>query len=235
MSRRRQREGGRGARRGGPGWWPIGAVVVLAMVAVAGLIWLGQAEPEPARGAALTSGNIKGDSAVPVTVEVWSDFQCPACRAFALDPGRRLAETFVAEGRAKLVWRHFAFLGQESIWAAEAAECAGEQGQFWTYHDKLFAEQAGVNRGAFSKDNLKRYAGELGLDRARFDACLDTDRYAAKVQAETQAGRQKGVRATPTLFVDGHKLEGVPRFEQLAQLIEAAAPTVIPMRPRGGP
>ncbi len=129
----------------------------------------------------------------------------------------------MAEGRAKLVWRHFAFLGQESIWAAEAAACAGEQGQFWAYHDTLFAEQQGENGGAFSKENLKRFAARLGLDTARFNACLDTDRYATTVQAETAAGRQKGVRATPTLFVNGQKIEGVPLFEELRQVIGAAA------------
>jgi protein-disulfide isomerase len=128
------------------------------------------------------------------------------------------------------VWHDLAFLGQESVWAAEAADCAAEQGQFWPYHDKLYAEQAGENRGVFSQNNLKRFAADLGLDQEAFNACVDADRYAGQVQAETEAGRRQGVRSTPTLFVNGEKLEGVPTFEQLSQLIAAKAAEAVPPR-----
>lgn len=148
---------------------------------------------------------------------------------FALGPGRQLEETEVAEGRVKLVWRNMAFLGQESVWAAEAAQCAAEQGQFWPYHDKLFMEQAGENQGAFSKENLKRFAREIGLQPAPFDACLDSDRYADSIRAERQAGQQKGVRSTPTLFInDQIKLEGVPTYDRLRQAIDTVAPSPSP-------
>jgi protein-disulfide isomerase len=197
---------------------------VAAVVAVvAGLILLGQVESAPTAAAVVTAGKVKGDAAAPVTIDEWADFQCPACRAFTLGPGRQLDETYIKDGTAKLVWHNMAFLGQESVWAAEAADCADEQGRFWDYHDKLYAEQAGENRGAFSKDNLKRFAADLGLDQPAFNACLDSDRYAAQVKAETEAGRQQGVRSTPTLFVNGQKIEGVPRFEQLSQVIAAQA------------
>lgn len=138
--------------------------------------------------------------------------------------------TYIAEGRVKLVYRHMAFLGMESIWAAEAADCAGEQGQFWAYHDKLYSEQAGRNRGAFSKDRLKRFASELGLDSQAFNACLDSDRYLARVQAETQAGQAKGVQATPTFFIDSQKIEGAPTFQQLSQVVEMVGRAPAPVR-----
>jgi protein-disulfide isomerase len=128
----------------------------------------------------------------------------------------------VAEGRARIVFHHLAFLGQESLWAAEAAECAREQGRFWDFHDALFAAQAGENRGAFGRDTLRRLAAELGLDTAAFNACVDSGRAAAAIQAEVAAGRAKGVRVTPTLFVAGQKIEGVPDFEQVRRLVEAA-------------
>lgn len=148
---------------------------------------------------------------------------------FALGPGRQLEETYIADGRVKLVWRDMAFLGQESIWAAEAARCAAEQGQFWAYHDKLFMEQAGENRGTFSKDNLKRFARELGLEPSSFGACLDSDRYAESILAERQAGQQKGVRSTPTLFInDQIKLEGAPTFDRLRQVLDSLAPSPSP-------
>jgi protein-disulfide isomerase len=215
-TRERASRGPRG--RQVPRGWIVG-VVAAAVVAVGALIALGQVPPAAPVSTAAAAGKVKGDLAAPVTVEVWADFQCPACRLFAFGPERQLEETLVRDGIAKVRWRDLAFLGQESVWAAAAANCAEEQGQFWRYHDELYAEQAGENRGAFSKANLKRFAAELGLDQAQFNACLDGDRHVGQVRAETEAGRQQGVRATPTLFVNGEKLEGVPSFERLERLI----------------
>ena len=126
-------------------------------------------------------------------------------------------------------YRHLAFLGPESTYAAEASECAALQGQFWEYHDRLFAEQRGRNQGAFSKPNLKRFGADLGLEQASFNACVDGGLTSARVTAETEAGRQKGVARTPTLFVNGRKIEGVPSFEVLLEAIQTAlvpAPSV---------
>ena len=83
------------------------------------------------------------------------------------------------------MFQHMAFIGPESEWAAEATECANEQGKFWEYHDKLFDNQGGENVGAFSKANLKRFAAEMKLDTAAFNVCLDSDKYLAKVRADT--------------------------------------------------
>lgn len=130
----------------------------------------------------------------------------------------------MAEGKVRKVWRHMAFLGPESISAAEASECAAEQGRFWEYHDKLFEEQAGRNRGAFSKANLKRFASELGLDTDPFDACVDSGKYADQVQQDMEAGRRAGVRAVPTLFVNGSKIEGVPSWDAFRLMIETMIP-----------
>ncbi|HEY8478185.1 MAG TPA: thioredoxin domain-containing protein [Chloroflexota bacterium] len=222
MSDRRQPGARRQPSQGRMGWWPLVAIAGLAVLVVGGLVWVSQAEPGPSGVAVPSTGNVKGDPSAPVVVEEWGDFQCPACRQYALGPGRQLDETFVAEGTVRVVWRHMAFLGPESLWAAEASECAAEQGQFWAYHDKLFAEQSGENRGTFSKENLKRFASELGLDRQRFDACLDGGRYTRKVQAEIEAGERKGVRATPTMFVNGRKIEGLVPFDQLRRVVEQA-------------
>ena len=190
---------------------------------MAALIVVGQAQPTATTAAVVTAGKTEGDAAAPVTIDEWADFQCPACRALTLGVARQLDDTFVSNGTVRLVWHNLAFLGQESVWAAAAADCAGEQGHFWDYHDKLYAEQAGENRGAFRKDNLKRFAASLGLDQPAFNACLDSDRYTAAVKAETDAGKDQGVRSTPTLFVNKQKIEGVPRFEQLRDLILAQA------------
>jgi protein-disulfide isomerase len=117
---------------------------------------------------------------------------------------------------------HFAFLGPESQWAAEASECAADQDAFWEYHDKLFESQSGENQGAFTKDNLKRWAGELGLDTRAFDECLDSGKYASLIDQESQAAQALGVRSTPTFLINGQPLIGAQPFEVFQQSIEAA-------------
>lgn len=85
----------------------------------------------------------------------------------------------------------------------------------------MFAEQAGENAGAFSKENLKRFASELGLDTDRFNQCLDSEKYKDVVQQDTVAGQQRGVRGTPTLFINGRLIDGGAEYAVLKAAIEA--------------
>ena len=150
--------------------------------------------------------NTLGSPEAPVVIEEWADFQCPACRTFTrVEP--ELQQAVLADGGARLVFRHMPFLGQESVWAAEATECAGDQGSFWKYHDMLYASQDGENRGTFSKGHLRRFAVAVGLaDQAGFNLCLDTDKYAGLVLEEKRRGERLGVNSTPTLFVNGRRV-----------------------------
>jgi len=113
-----------------------------------------------------------------------------------------------------------AFLGPESQWAAEASECAADQDAFWDYHDLLYNRQAGENRGAFDKDNLKQFAAELGLDTQVFNECMDSGKYASLVQTETAMAQSLGVRGTPAFLVNGQPLVGAQPFEVFEQIIE---------------
>jgi protein-disulfide isomerase len=121
---------------------------------------------------------------------------------------------------ARIGYWHFAFLGQESQWAAEASECAAEQDAFWEYHDYLFENHGGENQGAFNKDNLKRFAVELELDAEAFNQCLDSGRNAQLVQTETTSGQQIGIRSTPTFLVNGQPVVGAQPYEVFEQIIE---------------
>jgi protein-disulfide isomerase len=114
-----------------------------------------------------------------------------------------------------------AFLGPESQWAAEASECAADQEAFWDYHDLLYARQAGENRGAFNKENLKQFAAELGLDTQAFNTCLDSGKYAELVGNETAAAQSLGVTGTPAFLINGQPLVGAQPFEAFQQAIEA--------------
>ena len=124
----------------------------------------------------------------------------------------------------RFVFRNLAFIGPESLRAAEAGECANEQDRFWDYHDKLFAEQAGENSGTFSDDNLKRFASELGLNTQQFNDCLDTNKYQAKVQQEIAQAQRLGIRSTPSVFVNGQLIENGSNYQALQAAIEKALP-----------
>ena len=170
-------------------------------------------------------GRSLGDPAAPVEIQVWSDFQCPSCQNFATQIEPLLRARYLRDGTARLVYRDFSFIGQESVDAAIAARVAEAQGvSFWAYHDLLFANQgAAENSGAFDRGRLLDVAVALGLDRARFEAGLSDPQYAAAVRAETDAGRQLGVQSTPSLVIGGQLYPGVPNWTQLAALIEQTA------------
>lgn len=131
-------------------------------------------------------------------------------------------ENYVTSGSVRFGYWNFAFLGEESQWAAEAAECAADQNKFWEYHDKLFTSQNGENQGAFAKENLKKFAAEIGLDSGQFNQCLDSGKHTELVQADTALAQQIGVQSTPSFLVNGSPLVGAVPFEQFQNLIEPA-------------
>lgn len=123
-------------------------------------------------------------------------------------------------GQVRLGYFHFPFLGDESKVAAEASECASDQGKFWEYHDYLFTHQKGENQGAFSTENLKVFAQEIGLDSAVFDQCLDSGKYKDDVSQQGEFARQLGVQSTPSFLVNGTPMVGAQPFETFQQLID---------------
>jgi protein-disulfide isomerase len=199
---------------------PLTWVVGVAIVLVVALIVLNASRSGRADRQGIVSSGAKslGPADAPVVFTEFSNFTCPACKQFATDAGRQIVEQYAKAGKVRFEYKHFVFGGDEAWWAAEASECAAEQGKFWAYHDILFARQGGV--GAFSKPALKRYASELNLDRAAFDACLDSDRTRGRVEADTQEAIRRGLQSTPTLFVNERKFVGAYPFSTLRDAIE---------------
>jgi len=199
----------------------VAALVAAGLIGVS--LWSSRPPPDQKKISSshyYVEGSSKGLLNAKVTIIEYSDFQCPACGYFAknVEP---LLDGYIEAGKVRFIYRDFAFLGPESQWAAEAAKCAAEQNRFWEYHDKLFLSQRGENRGAFNKANLKRFARDLGLDTQAFEECLDSGRYAEAVREETREGQSRGVNSTPTFFINGRELRGVPRsFEALRNMIE---------------
>lgn len=144
---------------------------------------------------------VLGNPEAPVTIFNFSDFQCGFCGRHAMTTEKEILEKYVKTGKVKMVFRNFAFLGENSFFAAEASECANDQEKFWEFHDYLFSRLTGGEKVPFSKENLKKFAVELGLEAAEFNNCLDSGKYAAKIQNSAKEGSQYGVISTPTTFV----------------------------------
>jgi protein-disulfide isomerase len=118
--------------------------------------------------------------------------------------------------RIRFVYRNFPLQNhQQARPAAEAAQCANEQGQFWAYHDRLFGDP-----GKLSDAELKQSAAALGMDAARFNKCVDDHKYRAVVDADQQAGADAGVTGTPAFFVNGRLLSGAQPFEVFKRVID---------------
>lgn len=155
-----------------------------------------------------TNSRALGSADAPVTIDVWSDFQCPACGFFAKSIEPDLVDEFVKAGTVRLVYRDFAFIDGgspdgESHQSAAAARCAGDQGKFWQYHDYLFENQDKENEGAFRRERLDEIGRAISLDMPAFESCMGGDAPEKAVQAETAEGDAAGVASTPTLAVNG--------------------------------
>ena len=177
--------------------------------------------PTPRPADTPREGTTLGSPDAPLTIVEYTDFQCTFCARVAQEILPQVEKEYVATGKAKLVCKHVAFLGEESQWAAEAAECAAEQEKFWEYYDILFANQTGKhNDGAFSKVRLKAFAEALGLDSGSFNACLDEGKYINEVAANNLEARRGGVDGTPTFFVGQTRLTGAKSFAEFQTAIE---------------
>jgi len=209
----------------------IAALFVLAMVLYPKLAPIGEITTITPIERPQADGTAVGDPQAPVLIELFEDFQCPACQVFTAQTEPLLVDNYVVPGKARLVFRHFPFIepapGGESTQAANASMCANEQGRFWDYHDMLFANQSGENLGAFANRRLEAFAETLGLDMQAFGACFGDDAYRELIDADEQAGLALGVNSTPTIVVNGTIVEGadprlVPSYEVISQAIEAA-------------
>lgn len=158
--------------------------------------------------------HIRGNPDAKITMIEFSDFECPFCQRHA-PTLQAILDQYGDDVR--LVYRHFPLtsIHPNAAKAAEASECAGEQGKFWEYHDLLFA-----NQSALQVPSLKQYAGQLGLNQSQFDSCLDSGKYTAKVNAQLQEGQAAGVTGTPGTFVNGELVKGAYPLATFTQIID---------------
>jgi protein-disulfide isomerase len=170
-------------------------------------------EPEGKFDVRLGDAPVKGPATAPVTLIAFSDFQCPFCSR-AVPTVRQLESDY--QGKLRIAFKQFPLpFHDHAHLAAEAALAANEQGKFWQYHDKLFANQQALERPA-----LETYAQELGLDMAKFRAALDSGKFKDKVDAEAKEGAAVGTTGTPTFFINGTRLVGAQPLDAFKAVID---------------
>ena len=161
---------------------------------------------------------IRGDPSAPVTIVEFSDYECPFCGRFYSETLGQIESKYIETGKVKLVYKDFPLsFHPQAQKAAEAAECAGEQGKYYEMHDLLFEQ--GVQGGVAG---FKQYARQIGLNTARFDACLDSGQMAAEIQADMVAGQKVGIQGTPGFIINGQLVSGAQPFAVFDAAIQAA-------------
>lgn len=212
----------------------IGGVVVVAIIAVIILVLqnprtqvAGEFTTVPTKTWPEPNGVSMGPASAKVVVQEFADFQCPYCRQFHDSIFQQLIDKYVTTGKVRFEYHHFIVIdanvgGKESRRAAEASECASEQGQFWNYFNMLFANQQTEGSGTFSDTRLKAFAASLGLDTAKFNSCFNSGKYAnAVTQDELQANSLK-LGGTPSLLVNGTLVQNPLNWDAVQAAIDAA-------------
>lgn len=214
---------------------PFLIIIAVALVTAIASAWLYRAKLRPASTAPVTpavasapadqaaessSLHVRGAASALATLEIYGDFQCPPCAktsavidSLAKDYGTRL----------RVIFREFPLaMHQQALPAALAAEAAGLQGHFWEMHDMLYQYQSVWSKASNPGRFFNAYAQSLGLDVERFNADAKSDPAKAHIMAEGDAGVARGVRNTPTIFVNGNEVRGAFTRKHLQAAIDAA-------------
>lgn len=216
-----------------------GYYLLLGVVAVVGVAAIGYAirgngggaatEPVAVQGlenpgqlVAKAEGVTVGNPDAPVTLIVFSDYQCPGCAQFATRIKPMLEANEVRAGKLKIIYYDLPLtsIHRHSFLAARAARCAGDQGKYWEFHEAIFQHQSdwSFNRAAPIKE-FKGYAATAGLDQEGFASCLESDRFAETVTANAMMAQRLGVNSTPTVIINNRRVRDPFDYAAIAQLI----------------
>jgi protein-disulfide isomerase len=183
-------------------------------------------------------GISKGRPDAPVVIFEFADFQCPGCGSFA-QFSEPLLQEWIDNGTVRFVWYDFPLtqIHQNAVIASRAGRCANEQNKFWPYHDRVFGGQPQWSNSGSADDIFIEYAEAEGLDVGAFTQCLRSDKYQKEVSESFQLGTSLGVGGTPTLFINGKKINDTPstraEWEQLIRQ-ESGGAAATPAAPAAG-
>jgi protein-disulfide isomerase len=152
-----------------------------------------------------------GNPSAPITIVEFGDFQCEFCDRFAKETEPKINSTYIQIGKVNMIFKNFVTHGPDSLTAAMAAQCAHEQGKFWSFYDILYKNQGEENSGWANAGNLKKFASQIsGLDKQKFNSCLDSAKYKSFVDRDNKLAISSGFQGTPTFIIkksDGSKAE----------------------------
>ena len=171
----------------------------------------------------LTLGHfpVKGNANAKVTIVEFADFRCPFCEKFYTDTEPQILKDYVDTGKAKFVFRNYAFLGPASVVAANAAECANDQGKFWDMYDYLYKNQPDESDiSMYVTDKLSAAAGTLGMNASQFSSCLDAKTFDKRASDDLAEGQAVGVSGTPTFYINGKQLVGALPYATIKAAID---------------
>lgn len=209
------------------------AVVALVTVGVATTLYRSKMHPASSQASATATKaataaeekedetlHVRGPRTAPVTIEVYGDFQCPSCGIFSAALGG-LEKQY--EGQVRVIFHEFPLaMHNHAKEAAMAAEAAGLQGHFWEMHDMLYRYQSVWSKASDVSRFFAAYAESLGLDLGRFQLDAKSPDLQARIISEGDAGVARGVKNTPTIFINGREVQNAFKPEILEQTIDAA-------------
>lgn len=193
-----------------PFYWGVGALVILGaafLITFAARGGFGGAAVTPVNapvGQTAEGFWYKGSPDAPVKVIKYSDYQCPSCAFYFRNLGPIISRDYIEQGKVQFIYHEFPLDShQHAVAAGVAARCAGDQGSYWSFHDMLFINQDQWAQLSTVNNVFSGYAGQLGLNRAEFDACMSAGTHNAAVVAAGQASIARGITGTPTFDVNG--------------------------------
>ncbi len=212
--------------------WLLGAIALIGLAALGYVVSKPKAGPTDVAVAPDTThagppqGYLIGKADAPVKIMEYADFECPACAGFATVTEPDVRTRIINTGLASLTYYDFPLTQhRNTMTASNAAACADEQGKFWPMHDRLFQGQDEWNTEATDtpKPFFKRYAGEVGLDVAKWENCYDARKHQQRINANLADGLRRGVGSTPT-FIIGNKLyRGMGSYDELKKIVDSLA------------
>jgi len=210
----------------------IAAVVLIAIIASASVsqtgneaLNLNMGQTHGTVSTAMGSPILGSDSA-PITIIEFGDYQCEQCYKWYHNTKDSIVQNYIETGKANLIFVDLAILGRDSPKAAAATYCAEEQGKYWEYHDLLYTFQEGVNSGWANSERLKAFAFSLELDTELFDSCVDSGKFAKRVQINTNEAKKQGATGTPTFIIvnsDGEqqKIGGAQPYSVFQKVLDS--------------
>jgi|SRR5579872_1075119 len=165
-----------------------------------------------------------GDPSAKITIVEWGDYQCTYCHLFHENTKDQIIQEYVNTGKVNFIFRDFPLNGPDSVLAAEASYCAGDQNKYWQYHDELYNNWGGERTGWVNQKSLDKFATDVGLDQNQFDKCMSDKKYENKVLDNQKFGQEIGIEATPSFIIldnnKATKIEGAQSFSVFQQVLD---------------